>query len=1089
MKSSSTLRIFANNTRRTYLTVLSMVSMIATSLAITIDGDLSDWSGAGGAGPAITQDPADLPDISGDIREISLELKGDTLELTMKAEGIICPSVDETPEGKNNRYYYHFILDTDNNAATGFSTSEYEGAQTGLAKPLGGEVTVQVGWRDGAPNGVEAYNSVNDSEKYITELDWKVEGNRIVVTVPLSAVDLSIGQTIAFGAYQEGASDGWLVDWVESQEITLTAAQGGSNIQTVEDPLDLPDTNGDLSLVQLTLNDEYLYLGLAVHGIICPTVEQTIEGKNNRYYYHIILDTDNNPATGFSTSEYEGAQTGLVKPLGGEITVQFGWRDGAPNGIEAYNSINDNEKFAETIDWAHKGSVLEARIPLATLNLSVGQTIAFGAYQEGASDGWTVDWVESGLITLTPPSSGGADLVSTADATPYGFNILLEDGSGDVVDPGTVKVSVDGTAVEVTPTKEDEFTTVAGVFSPYLEGGTKHTLTIEYAASGGGTRVREIPFDAPAYTTLLPSYRNTTVITEDAGFVANVSQISDIQAGTPSQHLNRADRAEKQFSGDLLDPEGKPFYNEASTVRNHWAVESVQIPDVINWHDFAPDPTGNFSDLTDQTDAVIPKVEIPANGIAIEILTYLELSPGFHQLGVNTTGGVKLSVGSDGRDKLGEVAGIFNGSYPYSYQGNHTVSLLVSEAGFYPVRLLWFSSKKTNEEAQLEFFSIVDKQRVLINDAGNPKSLKAYRAAAKSPAYVSKISPAPDTDYGTPTDPIELEFRGLLVEGSIVLKFDGAQVTPVIEVDDDITNLTYQPVGLAWGSTHTVEISYATQDDPGSLRTGSFSYGLYSGVSILPTAWARPVGTGTDRGFDVRFVQSSAAAIGSIAAAEELLKSAGGFTAADEPVTINYGIYEGDASGLFANDRGLVDNDLVDGGVSDHVAMEAIVYLELPAGAHTLGVNSDDGFRVTAGANPTDNTLEFDRYDGGRGDSSAAPQNLFDFIVETPGLYPFRMVWFQGTGGASVELYSYDRNTERATQVNDRATGIKGFVGTTGEPGGRTIDIRRTAAGIVVEWIGSLESAASLLGPWTAQPAANSPMTITAEGEQYYRSR
>ena len=460
---------------------------------------------------------------------------------------------------------------------------------------------------------------------------------------------------------------------------------------------------------------------------------------------------------------------------------------------------------------------------------------------------------------------------------------------------------------------------------------------------------------------------------------------------------------------------------------------------------------------------------------------------------MNTTGGFKLSVGPDGRDKLGEVAGIFNGSNPYSYQGNHTVSLLVAEAGFYPVRLLWFSSQKTNEEAQLEFFSIVDKQRVLINDAGNPKSLKAYRAAAKSPAYVSKISPAPDTEYGTPTDPIEIELRGLLVEGSIVLKFDGAQVTPVIEVDDDITTLTYQPVGLAWGSTHTVEITYATQDDPGSLRAGSYSYGLYSGVSILPTAWARPVGTGTDGGFDVRFVQSSAAAIGSIAAAEELLKSAGSFTASDEPVTINYGIYQGDASGLFADDRGLVDNDLVDGGIADYVAMEATVYLGLTAGAHTLGVNSDDGFRVTAGANPADNTLEFDRYDGGRGDSSVAPQNLFDFIVETPGLYPFRIVWFQGTGDASVELYSYDRNTEHATLVNDSdaAGAIKAFVGTTGEPGGpQMIDIRRTAAGIVVEWSGSLESAASLLGPWTAQPAANSPMTITAEdGEQYYRSR
>ena len=1086
---------FAKHAWRGYCAVLAMASMMVNSVAINIDGDLSDWSETG-AGPVVTQDPADLPDTSGDIREITLEVKGDALELTMTAEGIICPSVDETPEGKNNRYYYHFIIDTDNNAATGFSTSEYEGEQTGLAKPLGGEVTVQVGWRDGAPNGLYAYNSINDSDIYIQDVDFKIEDNRIVVTLPLEPVGLSIGQTIAFGAYQEGSSDGWLVDWVESQEITLTASQSASNIQVIEDPMDLPDTNGDLSLVQLTLDDEYLYLGMAVHGIICPTVEQTLEGKNNRYYYHLILDTDNNAATGFSTSEYEGVQTGLTNPLGGEVTVQFGWKDGAPNGIEAYNSVNDSEKFTESIDWAYKGNSIEARIPLATLNLSIGQTIAFGAYQEGSSDGWLVDWVESGLITLTPPSSGGADLVSLAEATPYGFHIQMQDGSGDEVNPATIKVSIDGQPVTAVPSKEEEYTSVTGSFSPYLEGGVKHTLTIEYTASaGGGTRERKVTFDTPVYTVLSPSYRNPTVVTDDTGFVANISQISDLQSGVPSQHLNRWDRAEKQLSGDLLDPEGNPFYNEASSVRNRWVVETVQVEDVINWHDFAPDPTGNFSEEKGgQTDAAIPKVELPANGIVIELLTYLELSAGFHQLGVNTTGGYKLSVGPDGRDKLGEVAGVFNGSFPYSYQGNHTISLLAPEAGFYPVRLLWFSSQKTNEEAQLEFFSIVNKERVLINDATNPESLKAYRTATKSPAFVSGISPAPGSEYGTLNDPVEIEIRGFLADGSVVLKYDGAVVTPVIDADDDITTLTYQPTGLTWGSSHTVEVSYATQEDPGTVRTGTYSYGLYAGAPILPSAWAKPIGSGTDSGFDVRFVQSVSALGASVADAEALLLSAGSFTAADEPGVLNYGIFEGDASGLFYDDRGLVDNELVEDGITDNLAMEGIVYLELQPGAYTLGVNSDDGFRVTAGANPKDNTIEFDRYDGGRGDSSVAPQNLFDFVVEAPGLYPFRVVWYQGTGGASFELYSYDRSAERAVLVNDTATAgaIKGYVGVTNDPGGdpAVINIRRAAGGIILEWSGSLESAATLSGPWTAQPAATSPMTVTTEdGEQYYRSR
>ena len=167
MKNSLCFELITAAVRRCLGALLVITTITATSMAITIDGDLSDWSqSGGGAEPAVTTDPADLPDPSGDIREISLEVKDGALVLSMAAEGVICPSVDETPEGKTNRYYYHFIIDTDNNPATGFSTSEYEGNQTGLEKPLGGEVTVQVGWRNGAPDGTEVYNSINDDRNW-----------------------------------------------------------------------------------------------------------------------------------------------------------------------------------------------------------------------------------------------------------------------------------------------------------------------------------------------------------------------------------------------------------------------------------------------------------------------------------------------------------------------------------------------------------------------------------------------------------------------------------------------------------------------------------------------------------------------------------------------------------------------------------------------------------------------------------------------------------------------------------------------------------------------------------------------------------
>jgi len=78
----------------------------------------------------------DMGDSSGDIRSIQASVLGDYLRLSMTVEGVAAPSVDQTPQDKNNRYYYHWILDTDNDPAPGsFVNDSYEGNPTGVASP------------------------------------------------------------------------------------------------------------------------------------------------------------------------------------------------------------------------------------------------------------------------------------------------------------------------------------------------------------------------------------------------------------------------------------------------------------------------------------------------------------------------------------------------------------------------------------------------------------------------------------------------------------------------------------------------------------------------------------------------------------------------------------------------------------------------------------------------------------------------------------------------------------------------------------------------------------------------------------------
>ena len=171
------------------LPVAIFLGALSTKAQIVIDGHFADWDGINAA---IVDDPKDMADSSGDIRQIQAHVEGDKLHLSMTVDGIAAPSVDDTPEGMKNRYYYHWLFDTDNDVATGFKNDAYEGNPTNLKAPIGVDLVVMIGWRDGKPNGVMAYDpGVGDDTPIVSDFSISSSGDTISAVIALADLKLT----------------------------------------------------------------------------------------------------------------------------------------------------------------------------------------------------------------------------------------------------------------------------------------------------------------------------------------------------------------------------------------------------------------------------------------------------------------------------------------------------------------------------------------------------------------------------------------------------------------------------------------------------------------------------------------------------------------------------------------------------------------------------------------------------------------------------------------------------------------------------------------------------------------------------------
>jgi len=502
----------------------------------------------------------------------------------------------------------------------------------------------------------------------------------------------------------------------------------------------------------------------------------------------------------------------------------------------------------------------------------------------------------------------------------------------------------------------------------------------------------------------------------------------------------------------------------------------------------------------------------------MESYTYLNFSeaPKLYRIGVNSDDGFQVAWGPEMRSALFTApAGAGVSPNAGRYSGGKGVSDIVFDvvvpaggAGVYLTRLVWWEG---DGGAACELFQVLDDgTKVLIGDTGGG-SVAAYKAsgaaaAGSLPADVVSAAPWPGQ---VGVNPLDVQVQVIIADGtgatvdvnSIVLTVNGAEPPKTAVRVGDKVRVTATIAGLLPGGTAVpVSIQYTAG---GQAKSGSYSFNTIA-YPTLPPSLGTDIGTGATAGMRWRTHQLDVVRANTIALAEQQLagdlgasfhtttgQGADGFFAIDFVNFEQEAIAAGNFSVSAAAPQNVADT-LVPGipgtaaANTDNIAAEALAYLELQPGFYTMVVNSDDGFQASMGNASQPTHLVLGLFDAGRGSADT----VFYFAVEKAGVYLFRLLWFEGNGGANVEWFTVNPDGSRAL-VNGTQTGsLKSFrTRTVPEPeipvgGDATFNPPTITGGQVnLSWegTGTLQESADLIN-WTNSASQANPQTVAPVG-------
>lgn len=345
-------------------------------------------------------------------------------------------------------------------------------------------------------------------------------------------------------------------------------------------------------------------------------------------------------------------------------------------------------------------------------------------------------------------------------------------------------------------------------------------------------------------------------------------------------------------------------------------------------------------------------------------------------------------------------------------------------------------------------------------------------------------------------------------QGSVKLRIGGNEVIASVAKSGGVTTVKHTPTTLwAPGTTFNVSLTY----NDGTDHTNSWSFTTANYPVLTP---AMKVTNATVPGFVWRMFQNEANQDATLVRAEDALAGrlkdglgaplpnladpnvqgpasnpgtptspGNGTMTFAIPTTINVSQSGGTIVGNFAPDDQMPGTPGLTAGI-DGIAAELRTFISLPRGLLTMGVNSDDGFRTTAGF--LNNTpLVLGEFDGGRG----AADSLFQFAVEEAGVYAFRTIYYEGGGDANLEWFMVNADGSRSL-INDTANGgAAAFQQGTipAAPAGNVIIAASVNASgqLVLQWsAGTLLSSTNVSGPYLPVPGATSPHVVNPADAQ-----
>ncbi len=393
------------------------------------------------------------------------------------------------------------------------------------------------------------------------------------------------------------------------------------------------------------------------------------------------------------------------------------------------------------------------------------------------------------------------------------------------------------------------------------------------------------------------------------------------------------------------------------------------VTNVVNWN-IAPGGT---------VDTFPPADAFPGIGagntvnFSEQVLTYIQFpAAGTYLLGVNSDDGfgVTASVLNPKDQSTAISLGKYDGDRGAA---DSLFQIAVPQAGIYPFRLLYWQA---GGGGSVSWFSVVADSTstnfVLINDLSTPGALKAYATAKIAPPYATAFNATPAGFSFVIQNDVSA-----FVTNSFQVKLNGSTVPVTVSKSGTANTVVYSSSSLfAAGSSNVVSVQFSDDAQPPHNLSAVFSFVVpaYTAVSPSVALPASAVDT-TQRGFSYRLAEIDSGSYGVLAAniahaeaqlAGVLIDPVAGTPYPDialagpQPdgsyVITNVNFSYGADQGAFTTANGYPDSPFpgINGGDSANLAGEIVTYLDLQPGFYTFGVNATDGFRVTAGANPSD---------------------------------------------------------------------------------------------------------------------------------------